>query len=187
MSRALRISDQADAIAPRAHDGYWGLTVRDRVAQVRRLAAALERVVLLPYVPARARVRTPDGWLWQPRGLVRATSMRALREWVGEFPADPRDCVAAKVLRLVDAAKAEDPSLRWADLARLAAWPIALRVDAKRLGARIGPLARATWCVACDDAPWASRTRHCLWCERIAPPPVSAASVEAATTQGRAA
>jgi hypothetical protein len=170
-ARSLRISDRADALTERTIDGYWPITVGGRLRQVQQLGARLGRLVLPPYVPAFRRETTDTGWTTIERGLVRATAHRAVRHWVGTAPSDPAECVGWRVLALVAAAKGEDPTLRFTDLGRLGLWPISLRLDAKRLRDRIGPLSTGTWCVACDDAPWASASRYCLWCERQGPPP----------------
>lgn len=177
MSPVLRISRQETPLALDDRDGYWRVTVEQRLRDTERLAARLERVYLPPYVPNMHPMRVPGGWETRSLGLVRASTIRAVRWLVGEYATERTDCVGWQVLALVDALRREEPGLRWADLGRLAAWPIALRLDAKRLRGRLGPLTRATWCRWCDDAPWASGTRSCLWCERQGRRPVAVPDV----------
>jgi hypothetical protein len=183
MSAILKLSTQATTYQGDDRDGYWGRTVGWRLRETERLASRLRRLWLAPYVPLYTREQTDsDGWQTTTRGLVRASAIHAVRHWVGEYPREREACVAWRVLQLVAAAKQDDPTRRWADLATLAAWPVGLRLDAKRLRGRLGPLTQGTWCAACDDAPWASTTRLCLWCERQGAPPraVQARPTEAA-------
>jgi hypothetical protein len=172
MSAVLTLSQRSTTYQDDDPDGYWGRLVSWRQHQTARLAQRLGRLWLAPYVPLFVREQTDhDSWQTTTRGLVRAFALHAVRHWIGAYPRERDACVAWRVLQLVAAAKHDDPARRWADLAVLAAWPVALRLDARRLRARLGPLTQGTWCLACDDAPWASTTCLCLWCERQGPPP----------------
>jgi hypothetical protein len=180
MSAVLTISGQDTLYDEHAADGYWGRTVAQRLHDTASLAARLGRLALPPYIPRYKRLELARGWETQLLGYLRATPLRAVRHWVGEYPRERAECVAWRVLALVAQVKLEHPTIRWADLGRLAAWPVAYRLDAKRLRERLGPLTTATWCIACDDAPWASSTRLCLWCERQGAPPRAMRLVERA-------
>jgi hypothetical protein len=173
---SLSISKQTDRLVTGQHDGYWPLTVGQRLDQVHRRANALGRVVLPPYVAVSEAVPDAYGWLTVEAGYVRGTPIRSVRALFGAAPSNPAECVAHRCLALVAQLKAHDATMRWADVADAASWPIAIRVDHTRLRDRLERLARASWCRECDDAPWASSTQRCLWCERVGPPPAELAA-----------
>lgn len=146
-------------------DGAWRMTPRARMATVRSMAKAMQVTPLAPYVR-----------IGQGLGVVRATAVRALRRQFGDGAALASECLSCRTLSLAAAYKVIDPSVRWADMSELNEWPMALRVDARRLAERFTVLASALWCRACDSEPAASAGLWCLWCEHHANPPRVAAS-----------
>lgn len=155
-------------------DGHYPITIRARLQDTFTRARAMGLTWLAPYVPQYARERVGDA-RWQtratPGGFLQATAIRALRLHFGDSRSAASECASVRLLQLAAHWKLLDASVRWADMGVVDAWPIALRVDAQRLAPRFAALATATWCLECDDAPWASGTQRCLWCERIGPPP----------------
>jgi hypothetical protein len=135
---------------------------------------------LPPYVPRYDKAHTGRGWETTVGGYLRATPARALRLHFGDSARLADDCTSCRVLSLAAQWKAVDDDVRWADMGDVSGWPMALRVDARRLEERFAAVAIALWCPACDDAPAASPSRYCLWCERQAPMPATAHGVRRA-------
>lgn len=172
-------AEQLDGDAP---DGWWPLSPRARLRATRDLAKSMQVPWLPPYVPRFDRVyhdgqpvlspsgdlliTRPMGWETTVGGYLRATPVRALRLHFEDSAGMAADCKSCRVLTLAARWKDIDADVRWADMGDMAAWPMALRVDARRLNERLAVVALALWCRACDDAPSASRARYCLWCER---------------------
>jgi hypothetical protein len=170
------MTPRADWLAIDAPDGYWRVSPRARLSAVRRKADALGRTALYPYLPRydRAPVEGSRAWETSIGGVIRATNLTAMRLESDDHAADPSASPSLALLQLVTRVKLLDPQLRWIDLGDLASWPVSLRVDAKRLQARLERVSRGTWCTACDDSPWASETGYCLWCERQGAAPMAA-------------
>lgn len=146
--------------------GYWRWTVSDRLRATRGRADQMGRVWLPPFVPRYQRSETvTGGWVTGVVGYLRATPVRAMRRAFGDTARDGDQCGSTRALDLSSAWKQEEPAVRWADMGDPDAWPIAWRVDAARLADRFAQLARATWCMECDDAVWASASLRCLTCE----------------------
>lgn len=166
---------RAEWLSEHDPDGYWRLTVRERLRTTHARAKAMGLVWLTPYLPQYGRERV-GGDRWRtgatPDGFVRATAVRAIRRHFDDHGSDATQCPSVRTLQLSVAFRVMDPAARWADMGDANSWPMALRVDATRLASRFAVLATGTWCVECDIAPWASTTRRCLWCERVGGPPV---------------
>lgn len=156
---ALRVP-RSDHLAPDDPDGAWRLTPRARMMATRSMATAMGVTYLAPYVR-----------VGHDRGLVRATGIRALRRYFNDSAAMAAECASCRTMALAAAYKAVDASVRWADMGELNEWPMALRVDARRLDERFIALASALWCGACDNEPAASAAGWCVWCESHANPP----------------
>lgn len=161
-----------DAATPH---GWARLAVGDRLRVTQRTAAAMGRAWLPPYVPRAVRGVVPvgggrDAWRTVDRRYVEGTAVRALRWYFGDSEPDATRCPAVACLSLVASWKEVEPATRWADVGDVSAWPVRWRVDAKRLADRMAVLADGTWCVWCDNAPWASAALSCLWCEQTTAP-----------------
>lgn len=147
-------------------DGTWRMSPRDRLRATRTMAVAMSATWLPPYVPRYDRSQGRGGWETTVGGYLRATTIRALRWHFGDSARLASDCLSCRVLALAAAFKERAPDVQWADMGDVAAWPMALRLDARRLEERFAAVSSALWCRACDDAPSASAGRWCLWCER---------------------
>ncbi len=174
MSRIVTITaPRVEQIEGDAPDGYWKVPVRRRLRDTNQRAQAMQLTWLPPYIPQKTAEKIDGKWVRdQVTGYLRATSLRALRLHFDDSASVAQECGSWRVLHLAATWKLADPAIKWADMGDLARWPMALRVDAKRVSSRIAALAVATWCIECDDAPWASRTMRCLWCEHQGGPPV---------------
>ena len=165
---ALRVP-RSDHLALDEPDGAWRLTPRARMMATRSMATEMGVTFLAPYVR-----------VGHDRGLVRATGIRALRRYFNDGAAMAAECASCRTMALAAAYKAVDASVRWADMGELNAWPMSLRVDARRLAERFIALASALWCRACDNEPAASAAGWCVWCEYHASPPRVAPSLQGA-------
>lgn len=169
VTMAVPSGEQLD---PEHEDGYWRVTPLTRLRETRALARAMQVTWLPPYVPRFARTQgRPGVWDTAVNGYLRATPVRALRWHFNDSARLAADCTSCRVLALAAAFKSAHSAVQWADMGEIGAWPMALRLDARRLADRFAALAIALWCPSCDDAPAASRGMFCLWCERQAPAP----------------
>lgn len=158
-------------------DGYYRVRVADRLQQTRFMAMGMGMTWLSPYIPRYTKSAYGESQQWrnEAAGVVRATSLRALRYHFNDSGRTAERCGSCRVLSLVGQWKETNPEIRWPDVGDIGAWPIALRVDAQRVEDRLSVVANATWCTACDSAPWASTTQRCIWCEHQGGPPQSLA------------
>lgn len=180
--RVVTMSAPADEqLDPTSPDGYWGVSPAARLRDTRDLARAMQVAWLPPYVPRYTRTQGTRGtWDTAVGGYLRATAVRAMRWHFNDTARLADTCTSCRVVALASDFKARDPAVRWADMGETSDWPMALRVDARRLEDRFTALSTALWCPACDDMPAASRGLFCLWCERQAAAPLPAVQRKAA-------